>query len=66
MFTLKQTLSFDSDTKQLYVYMCVCLCVYTLQVITLNIFWLDWLFLFVSFKSNSFDVKSDDFCLLKT
>ena len=59
-------LSFDSDTKQWYVYMCVCLCVYNLQVITLNIFWLDWLFLFVSIKSNSFDVKSDDFCLLKT
>ena len=59
-------LSFDSDTKQWYVYMCVCLFVYNLQVITLNIFWLDWLFLFVSIKSNSFDVKSNDFCLLKT
>ena len=28
MFILKQTLSFDSDTKQWYIYMCVCLCVY--------------------------------------
>ena len=28
-------------------------------------FWLGWLFVFVSIKSNSFDVKSDDFCLLK-
>ena len=24
-------------------------------------FWLGWLFVFVSIKSNSFDVKSDDF-----
>ena len=44
---------------------CVFLCEYTLQVITLTIFWLDWLFVFVSIKSNSFDVKSNDFCLLK-
>ena len=65
MFMLKQTLSFDSDTKQWYIYTCVCLCEYTLQVITLIIFWLGWLFVFVSIKSNSFDVKSDDFCLLK-
>ena len=65
MFILKQTLSFDSDTKQWYIYTCVCLCEYTLQVITLIIFWLGWLFVFVSIKSNSFDVKSDDFCLLK-
>ena len=28
MFILKQTLSFDSDTKQWYIYMCVYLCVY--------------------------------------
>ena len=40
--------------------MCVCLCVYTLRVIKLTIFWLDWFFVF----SMSFDVKSDDFCLL--
>ena len=46
------------------IYTFVCLCVYTLQVITLTIIWLDWLFVFVSI-SNSFDVKSDDFCLLK-
>ena len=65
MFILQQTLGFDSDTKQWYVYMWVCLCVYILQVITLTIFWLGWLFVFVSIKSNSFDVKSDDFCLLK-
>ena len=65
MFTLKQTSSLDSDTKQWYIYMCVCLCVYTLQVITLTIFWLGWLFVFVSLKSNSFDVKRDGFCLLK-
>ena len=45
--------------------LCLCLCEYTLQVITLTIFWLGWLFVFVSIKSNSFDVKSDDFCLLK-
>ena len=45
--------------------MCVSLCEYTIQVITLTIFWLGWLFVFVSIKSNSFDVKSDDFCLLK-
>ena len=31
----------------------------------MTIFWLGWLFVFVSVKSNSFDVKSDDFCLLK-
>ena len=65
MFILKQTLSFNSDTKQWYIFMCVCLCEYTLQVITLTIFWLGWLFVFVSIKSNSFDVKSDDFYLLK-
>ena len=65
MFILKQTLSFDSDTKQWYTYMSVCLYEYTLQVITLTIFWFGWLFVFVSIKSNSFDVKSDDFCLLK-
>ena len=47
------------------VYLIVCLCVYILQVIILIIFWLGWLFVFVSIKSNSFDVKSDDFCLLK-
>ena len=41
------------------------LCEYTIQAITLTIFWLGWLFVFVSIKSNSFDVKSDDFCLLK-
>ena len=41
------------------------LCVYTLQVITLTIVWLGWLFVFMSIKSNSFDVKSDNFCLLK-
>ena len=65
MFILKQILSFDSDTKQWYMYMCVYLCEYTWQVIKLTIFWLGWLFVFVSIKSNSFDVKSDDFCLLK-
>ena len=48
-----------------YVCVCVCVCVYTLQVITLTIFWLGLLFIFVSIKSNSFDIKSDDFCLLK-
>ena len=65
MFILKQILSFDSDTKQWYMYMCVCLCEYTWQVITLTIFWLGWLFVFVGIKSNSFDVKSNDFYLLK-
>ena len=44
--------------------MCVYLCVYTLQVITLTIFWLGWFFVFVTIKSNSFDIKNDDFCLL--
>ena len=65
MLILKQAFSFDSDRKQCYIYMWLCLCVYTLQVITLTIFWLGWLFVFVSIKSNSFDVKSNDFCLLK-
>ena len=51
--------------NDIYIYMCVCLCVYTLQVITLTMFWLGWLFVFVSIKSNSFDVKSLDFYLLK-
>ena len=45
--------------------MCVCVCEYTLQVIKLTIFWLGWLFVFVSIKSNSFYVKSDYFYLLK-
>ena len=45
MFILKQTLSFDSDSKQWNIYMCVCLCKYTLQVITLTIYWLGLLFL---------------------
>ena len=31
----------------------------------MTIFWLGWLLVFVSIKSNSFDVKSNDFCLLK-
>ena len=48
------------------IYSCVwCLCEYTLQVITLTIFWLGWLFVSVSIKSNSFEIKSNDFCLLK-
>ena len=34
-------------------------------MIVFTIFWLGWLFVFVSIKSYSFDVKSDDFCLLK-
>ena len=49
----------------LYIHVCVSVCIYSWQVITLTIFWLGWLFVFVSIKSNSFDVKSDDFCLLK-
>ena len=56
---------FDSDMKQWYMYTCVCLCVCTSQVIKLTIVWLGWLFVYVSIKRNSFDVKSDDFCLLK-
>ena len=48
-----------------YIHVCVSVCIYSWQVITLTIFWLGWLFVFVSIKSNSFDVKSDDFCLLK-
>ena len=47
------------------IYTCVSVCLSTLQVITFNLFWLGWLFVFVSLKSNSFDVKSDGFCLLK-
>ena len=58
-------MTFDSDTKQWHMQMCMCVSVYTLQVIMFPIFWLGWLFVFVSIKSNSFDVKSDDFCLLK-
>ena len=65
MFILKQTLSFHSDMKQWYIYMCVCLCEYTLQDITFTIFWLGCFFVSVSIKSNSFDVKSNDFYLLK-
>ena len=65
MFIVKQKLSFDSETKKWYMYMCACLCVYTLQVIKLTTFWLGCLFVFVSMKNNSFDVKYDDFCLLK-
>ena len=65
MFILEQTLSFHSDMKQWYIYMCVCLCEYTLQDITFTIFWLGWFFVAVSIKSNSFDVKSNDFYLLK-
>ena len=55
----------------IYIYMCVCVracvrvCVYTLQAIIFAIFWLSWLFVFVSITSNSFHVKSDYFCLLK-
>ena len=44
---------------------CVCVCAYTLQVIIFNILWLCLLFVFLSIKSISFDVKSDDFCILK-
>ena len=49
----------------IYIYMCACLCLYTLQVITLTSFGLGWLLVFASIKSNSFYVKSDDFYLLK-
>ena len=75
MLILKQTLTFDSDINQWYKHMCVCVCVfvcvcvcvcaYTLQVIIFTIFWLCSLFVFLSIKSISFDVKSDDFCILK-
>ena len=44
---------------------CVSVCAYTLQVIIFTIFWLCLLFVFLSIKSISFDVKSDDFCILK-
>ena len=45
--------------------MYVCLSAYTLEVIVFTIFWLGWLFVFVSIKRYSFDVKSNDFCLVK-
>ena len=44
-----------------YIHVCVSVCI----VIIFTIFWWGWLLVFVSIKSNSFDVKSDDFCLLK-
>ena len=45
--------------------MYVCQSAYPLEVILFTIFWLGWLFVFVSIKRYSFDVKSNDFCLLK-
>ena len=40
------------------VYLIVCLCVYILQGIILTSFWLGWLFVFASIKSNSFMLKA--------
>ena len=66
MLILKQTLIFIVIWDNgIYIHMSMCLSVFTLYVIILTIFWWSWLFIFVSIKSNLFDVKSDDFCLLK-
>ena len=35
-----------------------------LHYTSLYYFWLSWLSVFVSIKSNLFDVKSDDFCFV--
>ena len=48
----------------------VWVCVYKLyksfyQLVLFTIFWLDWLVVFVSIQSNSFDVNSDEFYFLK-
>ena len=66
MLILKQTLIFIVIWDNgIYIHMSMCLSVFTLYVIILTIFWWSWLSIFVSIKSNLFDVKSDDFCLLK-
>ena len=66
MLILKQTLIFIVIWDNgIYIHMSMCLCVFTLYVIIFTIFWLSWLSIFVSIKSNLFDIKSDDFCLLK-
>ena len=66
MLILKQTLIFIVIWDNgIYIHMSMCLSVFTLYVIIRTIFWLSWLSIFVSIKSNLFDVKSDDFCLLK-
>ena len=51
---LKQTLTLIViwNNACIYISVCVCLCVYTLQVILFTIFRLDWFFVFVSVQSN--------------
>ena len=55
---------FDSDMKQWYIYMRMCVCAYVLQK-SLYLLFSGQLIVFVSITSNSFNVKSDDFCLLR-
>ena len=47
----------------IYTYVHVSVCIYTIRQYIYYL--LSWLSIFVSIKSNLFDVKSDDFCLLK-
>ena len=59
-----------SNGIYIYIYIYISVCVFvSLSIYFIShyiyYFWLGWLFVFVSIKSNSFDVKSDDFCLLQ-
>ena len=54
---------FDSDTKQWYIYMRVCLFVYIFYKTFIYYFFVRVIVFLSVFKSNSFDVKSDERCL---
>ena len=65
MLILKQTLALIviwNNGISTCACMSVCICFRSHYV---YYFLVSWLFVFVSITSNSFDVKSDDFCLLK-
>ena len=47
-----------------YTHIIVSVCIY-FRSDSIYYFWLGWLFVFVSIKRYSFDVKSNNFCLLK-
>ena len=54
---------FDSDTKQWYIYMRVCLFVYIFCKTFIYYFFVRVIVFLSVFKSNSFDVKTDERCL---
>ena len=65
MLILRQTLTLIVIWNNgIYTCMCVFVCIYFVSHY-IYYFLSGWLFVFVNIKSNSFDVKNDDFCHLK-